>query len=92
MTKAIAGDRPGPLRRAAAVVALLALVAALIYLAVSAVYHWFVLLLSMVSLGVAVMAAWYILSRRGVARAVAVGVAVLALLVFAVVVVANEVS
>jgi hypothetical protein len=37
MTKAIAGDRPSPLRRAAAAVALVALVSALVYLAVSAV-------------------------------------------------------
>jgi diacylglycerol kinase family enzyme len=90
MTKAIAGDRPSPLRRAAAAIALVALVAALLYLASSAVSHWFVLLVSVVSLGVAVMAAWYILTRRGLARAVAAALAVLALLVFAVVVIANE--
>jgi diacylglycerol kinase family enzyme len=90
MTEAIAGGRPTPLRRAAAAIALVALVAALLYLAASAVSHWFVLLVSVVSLGVAVMAAWYILTRRGLARAVAAGIAVLALLVFAVVVIANE--
>jgi hypothetical protein len=43
-----------------------------------------------VSLGVAVVAAWYILSRRGVARAVAAGLAALALVVFAVVVIVSE--
>jgi diacylglycerol kinase family enzyme len=90
MTKAIAGDRPSPLRRAGAAIALMALVAALLYLAVSAVSHWFVLLVSVVFLGVGVMAAWHILTRRGLARAVAAALAVLALLVFAVVVIANE--
>jgi diacylglycerol kinase family enzyme len=59
-------------------------------LAESAIHHWLVLLASVFSLGVAVIAAWYILSRRGVARAVASGVAALALLVFVVVVVASE--
>ena len=73
VTTAVAGSRPSPLRRAAAAVALAALVAALVYLAVSAIQRWDVLLASVVSLGVAVVAAWYILSRRGVARAVAVG-------------------
>jgi diacylglycerol kinase family enzyme len=90
MTTTVVGGRPNPLRRAAAAVALAALVAALAYLAVSAVYRWYVLLGSVVSLGVAVIAAWYILSRRGFARAVAVGVAVLALVVFAAVVIASE--
>ena len=90
MTTAVAGSGPNPLRRAAAAVALAALVAALLYLAVSAVQRWDVLLVTVVSLVVAVMAAWYILSRRGVARAVAVGVAALALVVFAVAVVASE--
>jgi diacylglycerol kinase family enzyme len=78
------------LRRAAAAVALAALVAVLLYLAVSALNRWYVLLASVFSLGVAVIAAWYILSRRGVVRAVASGVAALALLVFIVVVVASE--
>jgi predicted polyphosphate/ATP-dependent NAD kinase len=41
-------------------------------------------------LGVAVIAAWYILSRRGVARAIAALVAVVALIAFAVVVIATE--
>jgi diacylglycerol kinase family enzyme len=64
--------------------------AAMLYLAVSALDRWYVLLASVFSLGVAVIAAWYILSRRGVARAVASGVATLALLMFVVVVVASE--
>ena len=90
MTIAITGDRPSPLRRAAAAVALVALFAALLYLAVSAIYNWFVLLVNVASLGVAVVAAWHVLSRRGLARIIAVGIAVLALLVFVVVVVASE--
>jgi diacylglycerol kinase family enzyme len=90
VTTAIASGKSSPARRAAAAVALAALVAALLYLAVSAIYHWFVLLVSVVALGVAVVAAWYILSRRGLARAVAVGVAALALVVFVVVVIASE--
>ena len=48
------------------------------------------MLASVVSLGVTVIAAWYILSRRGVARAVAAGIAALALLVFLAVVIASE--
>ena len=57
MTTAVAGSRPSPLRRAAAAVALAALVAALLYLAVSAIQRWDVLLASVISLGVAVVAA-----------------------------------
>jgi diacylglycerol kinase family enzyme len=90
MTTAVAAAKPSGLRRAAAGVALAALVAVLLYLAVSALNRWYVLLASVFSLGVAVIAAWYILSRRGVVRAVASGVAALALLVFIVVVVASE--
>jgi hypothetical protein len=67
-----------------------ALVAALLYLTISAISNWYVLLASVVALGIAVIAAWHILSRRGVARAVAGVVAIAALVVFAVVVIANE--
>jgi diacylglycerol kinase family enzyme len=62
----------------------------MIYLVWAAFYRWYVVLISVVPLGVAVIAAWYVLSRRGVARAVATGVAALALVVFAVVVMASE--
>jgi diacylglycerol kinase family enzyme len=86
----LANNKPGPLRRAAAAVALTALAAALIYLTVEALNQWYVLLLSVVLLGVAVIAAWYIVSRRGVARAIAALVAVVALIAFAVVVIATE--
>jgi hypothetical protein len=81
MTIARTGGRPSPLRRAAAAVALVALFAALLYLAVSAIYNWFVLLVNVASLGVAVVASWYVLFRRRLARIIAVGIAVLALLV-----------
>jgi diacylglycerol kinase family enzyme len=90
MTTAVVDGRPSPMRRAAAAIALAALIAALLYLAVAALHNWPILLLSVLSLGVAVKAGWYILSRRGVVRAAASGVAVLALLVFIVVVVASE--
>jgi diacylglycerol kinase family enzyme len=90
VTTAVAGGKPSMLRRTAAAVALAALVAALVYVAVSAVSRWYVLLASVVSLGVTVIAVWYILSRRGVTRALAGFVAALALLVFAAVVIASE--
>ena len=50
MTTAVAAGRPNPLRRAAAAVALAALVAALLYLAVAALHNWPILLLSRVVL------------------------------------------
>ena len=53
------GREPSPLRRAAAAAALAALVAALLYLAISAVFHWYILLASVISLGVVVVAAWF---------------------------------
>jgi diacylglycerol kinase family enzyme len=90
VTTEIARNRPGPLRRTAAAIALTALVAALLYLTVEALNQWYVLLLSVVLLGAAVIAAWYIVSRRGVARAVAALVAVVALIAFAVVAIATE--
>ena len=90
MTTAVVDGRPSPMRRAAAAVALAALIAALLYLAVAALHNWPILLLSVLSLGVAVKAGWYILSRRGTVRAAASGVAALALLVFIVVVIASE--
>jgi diacylglycerol kinase family enzyme len=90
VTTAVAGSKPSLLRRAAAAVALAALVAALLYLTSSAIYRWYVVLTSVLALGVAVTGAWHILSHRGAVRAVASGVTALALLVFVVVVVANE--
>ena len=89
MTTAVAGGKPSRLRRTDAAVALAALVAAVVYVAVSAVSRWYVLLASIVSLGVTVIAAWYVLSRRAASRAIAGVVAGLAL-VFIAVVVASE--
>ena len=48
---AVAGGRPSGSRRAAAAVAIVALVAAFLYLAESAIHHWLVLLASVFSLG-----------------------------------------
>ena len=47
---------PSPLRRAAAAAALVALVVALLYLAISAIFRWSILLTSVLSLGVLVVA------------------------------------
>jgi hypothetical protein len=81
---------PSYLRRAAAAAALAALVAALLYLAISAIFHWYILLASVISLGVAVVAVWFILSRRGLARVLAAVVAAVALVTFIGVVIATE--
>ncbi len=81
---------PSPLRRAAAAAALVALVVALLYLAISAIFHWYILLTSVISLGVLVIAVWFILSRRGLARAIAGVVAAVALVIFIGVVLATE--
>ena len=51
MTTTVAAGKPGMLRRTAAAVALAALVVAVVYLAMSAVSRWYVLLASVVSLG-----------------------------------------
>jgi diacylglycerol kinase family enzyme len=90
METTVAGGRPSWSRRAAAAIALAALVGAAIYLAWAAIYRWHGVLVSAVPLVVAVIAAWYVLSRRGVIRAVAAGVAALALLMFALVAVVTE--
>jgi diacylglycerol kinase family enzyme len=78
------------MRRAAAAAALAALVAALLYLAISAIFRWYTLLASVISLGVAVVAVWFILSRRGLARALAAVVAAVALVTFIGIVIATE--
>jgi hypothetical protein len=81
---------PSPLRRAAAAAALVALVVALLYLAISAIFRWYILLTSVISLGVLVVAVWFILSRPGLARAIAAVVAAVALVTFVGVVLATE--
>jgi len=57
MTANITVVKPSRLRRLAATVALAALIAALVYLAISAIHNWYVLLASVVTLGVTVIAA-----------------------------------
>ena len=84
------GPAPSPLRRAAAAAALAVLVAALLYLAILAIFRWHILLVSAIPLGVTVVAAWFILSRRGLARALAAVVAAVALVTFISVVIATE--
>ncbi|MFL6044367.1 MAG: diacylglycerol/lipid kinase family protein [Propionibacteriaceae bacterium] len=86
----IPAGRPSRSHRAAAAVALGAAAAALLYLAMSAIFNWYVVLTTMFFLGVAVIAAWYILSRRGAARAIAGIVMTLALVGFAAVVIATQ--
>ena len=81
---------PSPLRRAAAAAALVALVVALLYLAIAAIFRWYILLPSLISLGVLVVAVWFILSRRGLARAIAGVVGAVALVTFIGVVLATE--
>jgi thiol:disulfide interchange protein len=90
MTRAMESDSPSPLRRVAAAVALLALVAALLYLATSALSRWYVVLTSVISLAIAVGAVWFILTRRGPARALAAVVAVIALIIFTGIVLSTE--
>ena len=90
MTTTVASGTPSPMRRAAAALALVALAAALLFLAVAAIHRWDILLVSVISLGVAVVGAWYVVSRRGAARAAAAALAVLALVVFVVVMVSSQ--
>jgi len=90
MSSVIIDAKPSRLRRLAAAVALAALVAALLYLAISAIFHWYILFASVISLGVVVVAAWYTLSRRGMTRVVAAVVAAVALIALAVVLIATE--
>ena len=90
MSRTAADGRPPAARRAAALVALATLVAALAYLALAVVARWYVVLVGVVSLAVIVVAAWYIVSRRGVTRAVAAGVAALALLAFVAVMITSR--
>jgi hypothetical protein len=63
---------------------------ALLYLAISAIFRWYILLANVLSLGVLVVAVWFILSRRGLARAIAGVVGAVALLAFIGVVLATE--
>jgi len=61
--------RPTPGERAAALVALLALAAAVLLLLVGVVLHYLAVALTLVGVLVLVTAGWYAVSRRGVVRA-----------------------
>jgi diacylglycerol kinase family enzyme len=77
-------------RRIAAVLALASLVIAAVYVAISAIQRWDVLLVSAVSLAVTIMAGWYVVARRGTARIVASVAGLAALAVFVVVLLVSE--
>src|SRR5215470_5776492 len=62
--------RPTLGERAAALVALLALAAAVLLLLVGVVRHYLAVVLTLVGAGVFVTAGWYAVSRRGVVRSV----------------------
>lgn len=79
-----------PTRRLAAIVALLALLAGVIYLVVEALSRVTVLLASAVSMAVLIVAAWYVVARRGPIRALAMVLAVAALGTFIAVAVTSE--
>ncbi len=76
-------------QRVAAVVALVSLALAGVYLTVVAVDRWTVLASGVLSLAVVVVAAWYVISRRGAARAVAATAGIAALVAFAAVMLAS---
>jgi diacylglycerol kinase family enzyme len=65
-----ATHRPKPGERAAALVALLALAAAVLLLLVGVVLHFLAVVLTLVGVLVLVTAGWYAVSRRGVVRAI----------------------
>ncbi len=81
---------PSGRRRAAALLAYLTLLAAVAYVAVVTFRRWEVLLAGVVLLAVMVLAGWFAVSRRGSARLIALGLAVAALALFAVVMVSNN--
>jgi diacylglycerol kinase family enzyme len=90
MTTSVPGGRPSASRRASAVLALVALAAALLFLVVVSIRRWDVLLASVVALGVAVVAAWYVVSRRGSVRVAAAVLGAVALVVFVLVILASQ--
>jgi diacylglycerol kinase family enzyme len=77
-------------QRAAAWLAYLSLAAAVVFLVVVFIRRWDVLLAALASMAALVVAAWFVVSRRGTPRLVAAGVAVAALVIFAVVMVASH--
>lgn len=89
-TGAAASGPTAATQRPAAIIALLALLANLIYLVAEALSRLPVLLASVVSISVLVIAAWYVVARRGPIRVIAAVLAVAALGTFVWVMVASE--
>ncbi len=89
-------ERPGPgttptrQQQAAAWLAYLALGATAVFLVVALLDRWDVLLAALATLAVLILAAWFAVSRRGTLRLAAVGVAVVALVIFTVVIVTTH--
>ncbi len=77
-------------RRFAATVSLASLAAAVLYVTLSALQRWQVLIASLLTLALIVVAAWYIVSRRGTIRVVAAIAALLAVSAFVLVAVRSE--
>ena len=90
MTTSDPAGRTSARRRAAAAVALVALAAALVFIAVVTIRRWDVLLGGVLSLGVAVVAGWYAISRRGSTRILAVVLVAVALTAFVVVMIGSH--
>jgi diacylglycerol kinase family enzyme len=80
---------PSPGRRAAALLALAAAIAAVLYLVLSALDRWNVLVAGVISLALVVLGGWYALSRTGPIRALAGVLAVIGLVGLVVVMVAT---
>jgi diacylglycerol kinase family enzyme len=80
----------GPARRVAAVIALVAWAATLLYLVLVALHRWTVLLASVVAVSTVIVACWYVVSRRGPPRVLAAVVAGAALAALVAVVLATD--
>jgi len=84
------GTTPTREQQAAAWLAYLAIGATAVFLVIALLDRWDVLLAALATLAVLIMAAWFAVSRRGTLRLVAVGVAVVALVIFTVVIVTTH--
>ena len=84
------GVAPTSQQRGAAWLAYLALGVGVLFLLVVFIRRWDVLLAALASLAALVVAAWFVVSRRGTTRLVAAGVAVAAMVIFAVVMLASR--
>lgn len=90
MTTSAQTTHPDRTRQAAAAGAILALVAAVVFLALFAAARWEVVVLAVGLLGAAVLAGWVAISRRGTARLVALVVLAAALLALVLALVATQ--